>query len=86
MISYIYNCLKSCSLSFSVENKWFSIGFPSNPSWGWNKAQPKSNMPLPQKIRPNPPSTKCDGVLCTPLLPPLSLSKARAAAELSVQI
>ena len=44
MISYIYNCLKSCSLSFSVENKWFSIGFPSNPSWGWNKAQPKSSL------------------------------------------
>jgi len=30
--------------SFSVENKWFSIGFPSNPSWGWNKAAPKTSL------------------------------------------
>ena len=29
---------------FSVENKWFSIGFPSNPSWGWNKAPPKTSL------------------------------------------
>ena len=29
---------------FSVENKWFSIGFPSNPSWGWNKASPKTSL------------------------------------------
>jgi hypothetical protein len=29
---------------FSVENKWFSIGFPSNPSWGWNKASPKKSL------------------------------------------
>jgi hypothetical protein len=29
---------------FSVENKWFSIGFPSNPSWGWNKAAPKKSL------------------------------------------
>ena len=29
---------------FSVENKWFSIGFPSNPSWGWNKAAPKTSL------------------------------------------
>lgn len=29
---------------FSVENKWFSIGFPSNPSWGWNKAPPKKSL------------------------------------------
>jgi len=23
---------------------WFSIGFPSNPSWGWNKAAPKKSL------------------------------------------
>lgn len=27
-----------------IENKWFSIGFPSNPSWGWNKAPPKTSL------------------------------------------
>ena len=29
---------------FSIESKWFSIGFPSNPSWGWNKAEPKKSL------------------------------------------
>lgn len=29
---------------FSIENNWFSIGFPSNPSWGWNKAEPKTSL------------------------------------------
>lgn len=29
---------------FSFENKWFSIGFPSGPSWGWNKASPKTSL------------------------------------------
>ena len=29
---------------FSMKNKWFSIGFPSNPSWGWNKAEPKKSL------------------------------------------
>jgi len=29
---------------FSVENEWFSIGYPSNPSWGWNKAAPKTSL------------------------------------------
>jgi hypothetical protein len=38
---YIKNKL---GFTFSVENKWFSIGFPSNPSWGWNKAQPKKSL------------------------------------------
>ena len=28
----------------SIENSWFSIGFPSNPSWGWNKAAPKKSL------------------------------------------
>jgi hypothetical protein len=28
----------------SIENSWFSIGFPSNPSWGWNKAEPKESL------------------------------------------
>ena len=27
-----------------TDNKWFSIGFPSNPSWGWNKASPKKSL------------------------------------------
>ena len=27
-----------------VENTWFSVGFPSNPSWGWNKAAPKTSL------------------------------------------
>lgn len=29
---------------FYFENNWFSIGFPSNPSWGWNKAAPKKSL------------------------------------------
>ena len=28
----------------SQDNKWFSKGFPSNPSWGWNKAEPKQSL------------------------------------------
>ena len=40
-LDYIKNKL---GFTFSVENKWFSIGFPSNPSWGWNKAQPKKSL------------------------------------------
>jgi hypothetical protein len=40
-----YNKIKNIFNSyFSVENKWFSIGFPSNPSWGWNKAPPKKSL------------------------------------------
>lgn len=27
-----------------IKNNWFSIGFPSNPSWGWNKASPKKSL------------------------------------------
>ena len=27
-----------------ANNSWFSIGFPSNPSWGWNKAPPKKSL------------------------------------------
>ena len=27
-----------------TDNKWFSTGFPSNPSWGWNKASPKKSL------------------------------------------
>jgi hypothetical protein len=26
------------------KNKWFSLGFPSNPSWAWNKAAPKTSL------------------------------------------
>jgi hypothetical protein len=55
MVSYnTYNKIKNSSDSndrsdsndsyFSVENSWFSIGFPSNPSWGWNKAAPKTSL------------------------------------------
>ena len=41
----LYNTLKDIMDSyFSVENNWFSIGFPSNPSWGWNKAAPKKSL------------------------------------------
>jgi len=25
-------------------DKWISIGFPSNPSWGWDKASPKKSL------------------------------------------
>ena len=40
-----YNKIKNSNDSyFSVENKWFSLGFPSNPSWGWNKAPPKKSL------------------------------------------
>jgi hypothetical protein len=40
-----YSKIKNENYSFfSVENKWFSIGFPSNPSWGWNKALPKTSL------------------------------------------
>ena len=40
-----YNKIKNIFNSyFSVENKWFSTGFPSNSSWGWNKALPKSSL------------------------------------------
>ena len=28
----------------NIDNKWFSLGFPSNPSWGWNKAAPKTSL------------------------------------------
>ena len=30
--------------SMKTNNSWFSIGFPSNPSWGWNKAAPKTSL------------------------------------------
>jgi hypothetical protein len=36
-----YNKIKSI---FSIENNWYSLGFPSNPSWGWNKAAPKKSL------------------------------------------
>ena len=40
-----YNKIKNISDSyFSKENNWFSTGFPSNPSWGWNKAPPKTSL------------------------------------------
>ena len=40
-----YNKIKNSFHSyFSIENNWFSIGFPSNPSWGWNKAAPKTSL------------------------------------------
>ena len=41
----LYNKIKNIYNSyFSTENKWFSIGFPSKPSWGWNKAPPKKSL------------------------------------------
>ena len=27
-----------------ANNSWVSIGFPSSPSWGWNKAPPKKSL------------------------------------------
>lgn len=40
-----YNKIKNIFNSyFSVENKWFSLGFPTKPSWGWNKAPPKKSL------------------------------------------
>ena len=27
-----------------IKNKWYSRGFPSNTSWGWNKAPPKKSL------------------------------------------
>jgi len=33
----LYNKIKSTY-------EWFSIGFPSSPSWGWNKAAPKKSL------------------------------------------
>jgi hypothetical protein len=41
-----YNNIKDTSgIYFSVKNsKWFSKGFPSDPSWGWNKAAPKKSL------------------------------------------
>jgi hypothetical protein len=40
-----FNTIKNLFGSyFSVENKWYSVGFPSNPSWGWNKAAPKTSL------------------------------------------
>jgi hypothetical protein len=43
VIMEYYNKIKN-NFHFSVENKWFSLGFPSNPSWGWNKAAPKTSL------------------------------------------
>jgi hypothetical protein len=39
-----YNKINNCESYVSFENKWFSVGFPSNPSWGWNKALPKKSL------------------------------------------
>lgn len=40
-----YNKIKNiCDSCFSVKNKWISTGFPSKPSWGWNKAPPKTSL------------------------------------------
>ena len=44
-MKFYYNKIKNiCNSYFSVSNNWFSTGFPSNPSWGWNKAQPKTSL------------------------------------------
>lgn len=40
----MYSKLRSMFVSVSLENNWFSIGFPFNPSWGWNKAIPKTSL------------------------------------------
>jgi hypothetical protein len=43
-MDFYHRMKNSCDSYFSVENKWYSIGFPSNPSWGWNKAAPKNSL------------------------------------------
>lgn len=44
-MAFIYNnIMKRCDSYFSIENEWFSIGYPFNPSWGWNKAEPKKSL------------------------------------------
>ena len=41
----LYNKIKNSSeFYFSLGNKWISKGFPSNSSWGWNKAGPKTSL------------------------------------------
>ena len=41
----LFNKIKEISKSvFSTGNNWISTGFPSNPSWGWNKAAPKTSL------------------------------------------
>jgi hypothetical protein len=45
VFNIVFNTIKNIYNSyFSIENKWFSIGYPSNPSWGWNKAPPKKSL------------------------------------------
>jgi hypothetical protein len=41
----LFNKIREISKSvFSAGNNWISTGFPSNPSWGWNKAAPKKSL------------------------------------------
>ena len=41
----VYNNIKYlCSYYFGYNSKWISKGFPSNTSWGWNKASPKKSL------------------------------------------
>lgn len=45
MLSYYYNLFKENFLpNFTYENKSYSEGYPSQPSWGWNKAKPKKSL------------------------------------------
>jgi hypothetical protein len=40
-----YNKIKKSDNSyFFSDNSWFSKGYPSNPSWGWTKASPKTSL------------------------------------------
>jgi len=31
-------------IGYSADNGWISVGYPSKPSWGWNKAAPKNSL------------------------------------------
>lgn len=45
MLSYYYNLFKENFLpNFTYEKKSYSEGYPSQPSWGWNKAKPKKSL------------------------------------------
>jgi hypothetical protein len=45
MLFYYYNLFKEIFLStFTYENNSYSEGYPSHPSWGWNKAKPKKSL------------------------------------------
>jgi hypothetical protein len=38
------NTVNTNEYDSSLQNKWYSRGFPSNTAWGWNKAAPKKSL------------------------------------------